>query len=345
MKIDPSKIIAFFEDLAMLLSSGSQLNQALTIIIESQTDIPLKTVLQQMKTSLQQGVKLSDSAAAHPQLFDNYCVGMIKSGEASGKLDESLRQLAQQLDNDRELRAQISTALIYPSILLIAMGLSLIVILGVILPKFTELFKSFETQLSPAGHALLAIGNFVNNWGMWLLALALIMSLSIWLFRVQIKPKTRMMNALKTIPSVRKVLDQVDFARFTATLASLLEAGLSQTEALDIAKDSLSQEHNTADVIQLTSKVKDGMPLGEGLMQLASFDKLYAHSISNGDRAGQLPGTLRTLATRMQKDFSKRAHRLALIIEPVMILGLGLLVGVVVYTVFSALQNLGNLPL
>ncbi|NND00608.1 MAG: type II secretion system F family protein [Gammaproteobacteria bacterium] len=340
-----AQVIAFAENMAVLVNSGADLNAALAMIIETHPPGSLKSTLKEIRAELQRGQSLHKALSAFPDIFDQYYIGMVKSGEVSGQLADSLARLAQQLENNRELRAQISTALIYPAILIVAMGLSLVIVLGLILPEFTELFASFGNELSAAGHILLAFGRFVDAWGLWIFGCIAVGILLGWLFRETIKPGRRVLITLKYVPVIRKIFDQIDFARFTATLASLLESGLPQTEALAIAADSFTQSRNREQLGEVIQRVNQGEPLGACLADITGIDRLYAQSISNGERGGQLPQTLRILATRLEKDFSRTAQRTALLVEPILIISLGLVIGAVVYAIFSALQNLGNMPL
>jgi general secretion pathway protein F len=339
------QLVSFSEDLAVLLNSGSDLDSALGLMVNSRSSGSLKPLLTQIRAKLRQGVLLSVALDEYPDYFDSYIVGMIRSGEASGQLANALEQLARQLESSQELKNQINNALVYPAILAIAMFVSLALVLGVILPKLTGLFDSFGGDLSFAANVLLFVGEFMNRWGQTILIVVVMAVLLVYFLQEQLQTKQRVVALLTRLPFMRRLLSQIEFARFTSTLSSLLASGLSQTDALTIAAESFRQPGNRAQIGIAISKIKQGESLSNAIKTVEGFGDLYAHSISSGERAGQLPATLAVLAKRLEKNFSRRAQRLASLVEPTLILVLGLVIGLIIYTVFAALQSMGDLPL
>ncbi len=339
------QLISFAEDLAVLLNAGSDLDSALGLMVNSRSDNSLKPVLSEIRGKVRQGVLLSEALTLHRDYFDSYVIGMIRSGEASGQLAAALEHLAQQLESSQELKAQINNALIYPAILAFAMTLSLGLVLGVILPKLTGLFASFGGDLSFSAKLLLAVGQFMGNWGQTILVAVAIIIVLAYLLQDQLNSKQRMRSMLMRIPYIRRLLSQIEFARFTSTLSSLLASGLSQIDALVIAAESFQQLENRVQIEQAISKIKQGYSLSSAIKEVEGLGDLYAHSIDSGERGGQLPATLEVLSRRLEKDFSRRAQRLASLLEPILVLALGLVIGLIIYTVFAALQSMGDLPL
>lgn len=335
--------ISFTEDLAVLLRSGADLDTALGVLVgaQSSSDLPLS----ELRTSVRQGLTLSDALSEHSELFDNYFLGMIRSGEASGKLASALEQLSTQLEIVEELKHKVSSALVYPLILSVAMVLSLSLVLGVILPKLTALFETFGGDLSVTASALLSIGQFFDQWGSSIAIGLFLIILLAYLLQDPLRLKVRLRDLFARFPFVRGLLNQIDFARFTSTLSSLLGSGLSQIEALEIASESYKNRDKRAQITDVVAQVEQGVSLAKALEASSDFAGLYTHSIESGERAGRLPETLEVLARRLEKDFSRRAERLASILEPVLIVSLGVVIGVIIYTVFAALQSMGDLPL
>ena len=329
----------------MLLNAGSDLDSSLELIAQSRTDESFKLVISELRASVRQGVLLSNAMLQQPECFDNYFVGMVRSGEASGQLAKVLEQLAHQLESTQELKNQINNALIYPAILMVAMGLSLVLVLGVILPQLTGLFESFGEDLSPMANGLLFIGQFIDAWGSSILIALAVLLLFAYLLQDQLRLKYRVIAMVTQVPLIGNLLGQIEFARFTSTLSSLLASGLTQVDALSIAAESFQQDSNRSKIEAAILEIKQGKSLSSALESVDGFGDLYAHSIQSGERAGQLPNTLSVLARRLEKDFSRRAQRLASMVEPILILSLGLVIGLIIYTVFSALQGISDIPL
>jgi general secretion pathway protein F len=339
------QLISFAEDLAVLLNSGSDLDSALGLMVNSRSDGSLKRVLSEVRGQVRQGVLLSVALRPHGDYFDSYVIGMIRSGEASGYLATALEQLVEQLESSQELKQQINNALIYPTILAVVMTLSLGLVLGVILPKLTGLFDSFGGDLSFAAKLLMSVGQFMSNWGQTIVIVVATTIVLTYLLQDQLNAKQRMRSILMRVPFIRRLLSQIEFARFTSTLSSLLASGLSQTDALAIAAESFQQPENRTQIELAISKIKQGHSLSSAIKEVEGLGDLYAHSIDSGERGGQLPATLDVLARRLEKDFSRRAQRLASLLEPILVLALGLVIGFIIYTVFAALQSMGDLPL
>lgn len=339
------QLISFTEDLAVLLNAGSDLDSALAMMLKSHSDSSIRSVLTQLRVQVRKGVLLSSALSEQPRFFDNYFVGMVRSGEVSGKLAKALEELAQQLETKQDLKNQINNALIYPAILCLAMALSLMLVVGVILPKLTTLFESFGGDLSFAAQVLLVIGQFINAWGKPILVAVALLILSAYFFQDVFKPKQRMLSALNSVPFIRRLLSQIEFARFTSTLSSLLDSGVSQVEALTIAAESFEDANNRQQIDYAIVQIKEGKTLSLAIKSVDGFGELYSHSIESGEQAGQLAKTLAVLSQRLEKDFSRRAQRLASMVEPILIIALGLVIGVIILTVFSALQTVGDLPL
>lgn len=335
--------ISFTEDLAVLLRSGADLNSALGVLAGTQSSSGLPLI--ELRASVRQGLPLSDALSEHAELFDNYFLGMVRSGEATGSLAAALEQLSAQLEIVEELKHKVSSALVYPVILCVAMVLSLSLVLGVILPKLTALFETFGGELSVTASALLSVGQFFDQWGKLIAIGFFVIILLAYLLQDPLQLKLRFKTIFTRLPFVGALLNQINFARFTSTLSSLLGSGLSQIEALEIASESYQDRQKRAQIKDVITQVEQGVSLATALQASSDFAGLYTHSIESGERAGRLPETLEVLARRLEKDFSRRAERLASTLEPVLIVSLGLVIGVIIYTVFAALQGMGDLPL
>ncbi|MFT5136236.1 MAG: general secretion pathway protein F [Arenicella sp.] len=337
-------LVSFAEDLAVLLNAGSDLDSALGLVINSHAESPLKRVLSELRADVRKGIRLSSALSAHVDYFDAYFIGMVRSGEASGKLSLALEQLAAQLERQQELRNQINTALIYPTILAVAMALSMVLLIGVIVPKLSALFESFGGELSFAAQCLLSLGQFLNAWGRFILVSLAISIVFAFAFKEALQINHRVSLGLRRVPVIGALLRQIELARFTSTLSSLLASGLTQIEAISVAAESFQGVHSHQQIQRAILMIKDGQSLSAAMGSVDGLGELYSHSVASGEQAGQLPATLAVLAQRLEKDFSRRAQRLASMVEPILIIVLGVVIGMIILTVFSALQTMGDLP-
>lgn len=344
-----NKLVSLSEDLADLMSSGFDLESALVFLAKESTHTEAKqfdaNVLHQVLCDVRQGEKFSAALAHHPIYFDAYFVGMVKSGEASGNLAKTLSQLAKQLERSEDLKNQINSALIYPVILCVTMAFSLILVLGIIVPQLSSIFDSFSGELSVSATLLLSLGQFLQAWGKPIIIVISLFIIGVFLFQEPLKVKRIMFGLLTRLPFISPLIRQIDFARFTSTLSSLLESGLNQVEALRIAAESFQEHSSKAHIENVIEQVSQGNLLSEALSSVDGLGRFYSQTIANGERSGKLPQTLALLAQRLEKDFNRRSQRLASLIEPALILTLGGIIAFIVITVFSALQTMSNLPL
>ncbi len=347
--------ISFCQDLVMLLKSGSDLDSALQVMIAARTggtpgarralgaNSRFVESLTAVRGQIRQGKPLSVALAAHPDYFGPFFIGMVKSGEASGTMVAVLNELCDQLERDEALNQSIRSTLVYPIILSLAMGVSLLMVLLYVLPQLTQLFAAFANDLSLSARALLFLGELVNDWGHILLLLVLAMAMVLFFFTESLRLGARVKRCLLNLPPLRGLHRQLELARFGSSLASLLHAGLRQVDALQIAGEVLQVESQRQAVQAAISLMREGHSFSHAMRAFPEFKWYFAHSIESGEKSGQLAQSLSVVAQRLQRDFNNRAQRMVAMVEPALVIVLGLVIGFIVLTVFSTLQALGGL--
>ncbi len=221
----------------MLLKAGSDLDSALQVMIaarsegahryrsESVANIRFVESLNSARGQIRQGKPLSHALAAHPNYFGAFFIGMVKSGEASGNMVGVLTELSDQLERDQSLNQSIRSTLVYPIILTVAMGVSLLIVLLYVIPQLTQLFGAFANDLSLSAKVLLGLGQLLNNWGSTLLVASLAVVLCLWFFAESLQLGSRLKRRLLNLPPLRNLHRQLELARFGSSLSSLLRDG------------------------------------------------------------------------------------------------------------------------
>lgn len=339
------KIIDFVSDLAVLLHSGLDLDGALKLLVETGTDESLTDVLLRLREGIRAGQSVSQQMLAFPQWFDNFVCGIVAAGEASGDLPGALDRLADQLQRDLSLKSKIINALIYPMILWVVMSLSLIIVLGLILPQLASVVENLDAPRSVLTAGLVWLGHFISAWGAWIVVLLVTLFSGLWVFRRELSMKTRLNRLLRRILPLDSLLAKIEFARFTGTLSSLLKSGLTQLDALRVISNSLQSPESRQALERVIKRVQMGQLLGASIDEFSKVGSLYSQSIRAGEEGGQLVQTLDRLSKRLEGEFTLSAQRLAAIVEPVLIVLMGLIIGLLVYALFSALQSVGGMPL
>jgi len=338
-------IIDVISDLSVLLHSGMALDDALKLSAQTNTNDSMRSVLSDVRDGVRAGHSLSEEMAKYSMWFDNFVCGIVMAGEASGNLPEALDRLVDQLERDLALRSKIINALIYPMILWVVMSISLIIVLAVILPQLATVIESLNAPRSLLTSGLVFFGNFISDWGQWLIIVALALILISWLFRHELNIRMRASKLVRKIMPLNTLLAKMEFARFAGTLSSLLASGLPQVEALRITSRSLQSSENRQALMRVIEHVQMGQTLGSSIEEFTDVGGLYTHSIRAGEEGGRLAPTLDRLSRRLENEFSQSTQRLAATVEPVLIVLMGVIIGLVVYAVFTALQTVGEISL
>lgn len=338
--------LSFAQDLAVLLRTGMPLSKAIELQSEHHPNQGFKACIKGIHNTVLEGEKLSHALTQHPQHFGPYFIGVVKSGEVSAELPQALTRLADQLDRDQTLKKQVTSSLIYPAILIAVMFLSLLVIFAVVVPQFSQLFENYSENLNLSTKVILGIGNFIEHWGRWILVFSTLALIALWHSLWRSAKRNGALDLtpwlLSNTPYIRDLYTQIDFARFNHSLSSLLDSGLGQVDALRIAGHSFTTDANRAQIDAVIIKLEEGQTLGACFPELKGINPLYAHSLFNAEAAGELPTALKQIAHRMESSVNDSTKRLAQIVEPALVIVIGSVVGVIVYALFSSLQNLGN---
>ncbi len=336
----------------MLLKSGSDLDSALGVMLDSRLSSKAKGLregtdgfshaLASIRAKVRQGEPLSESLASYPKYFESYFVSMVKSGEASGELLSAFTELQKQLERDQDLNERVGSALVYPTVLVVVTMLSLLVLMVFILPQLSGLFTAFSGELSSSARFLMSAGRFFDSWGQTILVSLVFSILLLFVFEKSLHTRARIKALLSRIPVIRQLSQQLEFSRFSSSLASLLNAGLTQIDATVIAAEVFSAPGQRTKVQRAVEMLREGQSFSTAIRAFPELATYYSHSIESGEKSGQLGDALQVLAERLQRDYALRTQRLITVLEPCLIVLMGVVVGFVIFTVFSTIQSMGN---
>jgi len=339
--------IFFVEHLRTMIHAGISLVEALGIMQKEIRNKKLHKITEQIKKEVEEGKQFSETLAKHPDVFPNTYIKMIAAGELSGKLEESMEQIEIQMKKTQELNSTIRGAMIYPSVIVTAMiGVGIFMMI-VVLPKLTVLFKEFETELPFATRALIAITDVMSN-PLYLTLTTLGIFGIISLFVTLLKRSPRFKHTIHGInlhiPIFGKVIKHINLARFSLTLSSLLKSAIPIIDAIEITAETCTNVHYKKALHDSTEKVQTGTPLSEILAEDdALFPPIVTEMIMVGERSGEVDQLLSELADFYGKAVDKTMKNFTTIIEPVIILGLGLAVGgiavAVIMPMYTLMQN------
>lgn len=339
--------IFFVEHLRTMVHAGISLTESLSIMEKEMENKKLRKIIGEIKIEIEKGKQLSETLFLFPKLFPSVYVKMIAAGEVSGKLEESLMQIEIQMKKTQALLSSVRGAMIYPAVVLSAMSAVGLLMVTVVLPKLTELFKDFDAELPLATRVLIKITDILGNPVYLSLILGFVVFsilLFIYLIRNNLGFKRAVHGATLRLPIFGAVIKQINLARFSLTFSSLMKSALPIVEAIDITADTCGNMRYRDALHATTEKIKKGEPLSESLRLYDNlFPPIVTEMIMVGERSGEVNELLSELSDFYSAQVDKTMKNFTTIIEPVIILALGLAVAgmavAVVMPMYTLVQN------
>ena len=332
-------------ELATLLKAGLPLDRSMEILIGLAEKPAVAELLVAIRNDVRGGASLSKALDPHRDVFTRFYVNMVKAGEVGGALGNVLMRLADHMERSKELRDSVVSALIYPVILFTVAVASVLILVIFVVPQFRQIFDQSGKALPFATDVVLTIGIFMrHNWPILFAGLALVG----WLFmRSLANPVSRAKWDVKFLrwPVMGKLIAKMEMARFARSLATLLQNGVPLLAALSILKDTLGNAV-FRDAVELVARdLKEGRGMAKPMNEANVFPKLAVQMIAVGEETGKLDEMLFQVADVYDREVAAAVKRALALIEPVMIIGLALLIGGIIMSLLVAMFDLMDLPL
>jgi general secretion pathway protein F len=337
-----ARLVQFTQQLSTLLGAGQPLDRALTILLELPEDEVAKRTIADIRDAVRGGSALSTALERQHGTFSRLYVNMVRAGEAGGSLQETLQRLADYLERSRALRGRVINALIYPIILLVMVGLSLLFLLGYVVPQFAAMYESLDAELPWFSRIVLGIGMFVRDW--WIVLVA-IPALALWWFdRKRRDPEFRAAfdGWLLRQKFAGSLVARLETARLARTLGTLLKNGVPLLTALGIGRNVLGNLVLAADVEAAGNDVKNGVGLSTALAKGKRFPRLALQMIQVGEESGALDTMLLKTADTFEAETGQALDRMLAALVPVITIALTLVVMVVILAVLTPIYDLTN---
>jgi general secretion pathway protein F len=335
-------IMLLTQQLASLLAAGMPLDRALTILIGVSEDERGQALLGRVQEKVRGGSTLADALEAQGA-FSRFYLNMIRAGEAGGALETVLKRLTEFLERSQALRETVTSALIYPIILLSVAALSVIILLAFVVPQFQRLFADAGKALPLATQIVIAVGDgFRHYWWVGLVVIGLI----IVVVRQRLsQPEQRLRwdRGLLRLPLFGDLMAKGETARLSRTLGTLLGNGVSLLNALSIVRETLSNQVLANGLGEVVEHVKTGRGLAEPLSETGHFPKLAVQMIRVGEETGQLQEMLLQVADTYDGEVQTAVKRLLTLLEPALILILGVIIAGIIMSILVAILSLNQL--
>lgn len=330
-------------ELATLLRAGLPLARALDTLKRLADRAPVIELIDALAADIRAGSALSDALDERPAVFDRFYRNMVRAGEAAGALDLTLERLADFRRRARALRESVISALIYPTILLVMAVAALVIMLTVVVPRFTTLFSEAGRELPWLTQLVVSAGDFMQHWWWLLLALLVAAGYAIRQQWQQDAGRARIETTLLASPVLGNLLRRIEAARFTRTLATLLRNGVTLLTAMDIAKEVIGNRVIGQGIAGVARRIRQGEGLADPLADAAVLPPLTTQLLKVGEETGRLEPMLEELAAIHEQEVETGLKRLMALAEPIIILLIAVFITVIILAIVMAVIESNNL--
>ena len=342
-KVSRDQVLGLTRELATLLRAGLPLDRALEILISLAPTPPVAALMQGIRDNVRGGKSLSQALDARREVFSRFYVNIVRAGEAGGALGLVLQRLAETMERNKELRENVRSALIYPTILIGVAVVSVIVLLIFVVPQFQQTFSQAGKALPLPTEIVVFLGTFMRRW--WWAVIAVAVLGVTWFRRRGRNPLVRRARDTRLLraPLLGDVVAKVEVARFARTLATLLGNGVTLLSGLSIVKDTMTNVMLAGALDAVIVKLREGKGFGRPLAESGMYPRLATQLIMVGEESGRLEEMLVRVADIYDREVQIAVKRFLAILEPAMILGLAVLVGGIVFSILLGVMGMSEL--
>jgi type IV pilus assembly protein PilC len=339
-KVSQAEVAIFTRQFSVMLDSGLPLVQCLEAIGSQHPNPSFRDVLGEVRGDVEAGSTLSDAMARHPKVFDTLFTNMIAAGEAGGILDTILQRLSIFIEKIVKLKRALRSAMIYPSIILFIAVAVVTVILWKVIPVFRTLFEGFGVQLPLLTRIVIAASAFVES---YLLIIAILLGAGVYALRKYYQTsngKLAIDRLLLRVPVLGDILRKIAVARFTRTLATLQSSGVPILEGLDITAKTSGNAVLQNVVQSLRKNIEEGKTIADPMRDSKFFPPMVTQMVSVGESTGELDTMLLKVADYYEEEVDVVVANLLVILEPMLLVFLGIIVGGIVIAMYMPLFKL-----
>ena len=343
-KVKLNDLSIFCRQFSTMINAGVSLVRCLSVLEQQTANSKLKDAIRDVQNRVEAGETLSRSLMYHNNIFNNLFIGLVRAGEVGGVLDETLDRLAHFLESDLRLRSKIKAAMTYPVLVGVVAFLIVTGLVVFIVPKFIEIFKDFNVQMPAPTAALIFVSeNSRTPVGMFTIAFGPPLFKFGWAKFLKTKFGKRFWDKWKKkLPIFGRLGKNIAVARFCRTLSTLLTSGVPILQAMETVANAIDDEVFTDVIMKARTRIREGDPIGEPLEKSGMFPPMVIQLINIGEETGALDQMLGKVADFYEQEVETQLESLAAALEPLMIVGLGAVVGFIVIAMFMPLIAIVN---
>ena len=338
-------VLAFTQQLATLLEAGMELDRSLAILLDLTDNPRFRSILRGVLADIQSGSSFADSLAKQPRLFSRLYVNMVKAGEASGVLEMILSRLAGFLERSKAVRDEVTSAMIYPLLLLLVGGTAVVVMMNFVIPRFAQIFTDTKQLMPLPTRFLLAVSTFTTSYWWIFLGLIVVGWVALRAYLQTEEGRVRWDQWKLELPLLGSLIREIEVSRFARTFGTLLQSGVPVLPAVSIVKETITNRVIAGAMSRLQEGAKRGEGISGPLRATGAFPSFSIHMAKVGEETGKLEEMLIKVADTYDERVRRTVKRLTSLLEPVLILSLGAIVGFIVLSMLLAIFSINELPL
>ncbi len=338
--VSTKKLAVFTRQFSTLIDAGLPVVRSLRVLMEQEKAGVLKSVLNDMVEDVKGGASLSDAFGRHPKIFNDLYVNMVRAGEAGGVLDEIMRRLSEFMEKSETLKKKVIGALIYPAAVISIAGLILVGIMVFIVPKFQKMFVEMNVALPMVTRMLIGVADFLTKQFYMLIIIPVLLIVIYQIIR-RTAVGGYMIDKIKLyIPIFGGIIRKTSIARFTRTLGTLISSGVAILEALDIMRQATANKVISKAIMDVHDSIKEGEDIAGPMRESGVFNEMVVNMVEVGEETGELDNMLIKVADAYDEEVDATVAALMSLLEPMIIIVLGLAVGFIVIALFMPLISL-----
>jgi len=342
-QVSQKELLTLTQQLSTLVGAGITLDGSLSSLTKLADKENLKEILADIQKRVHGGSSFAEALSEHPKTFSKLYVNMIRAGEEGGVLTSSLDRLAKFMEKAEDLKNNIRSALVYPAILALVGGAAVVVLVTVVIPRFSVLFEDMGTALPLPTKLMLGLSAVVSNYWWLLLILFVLMSAGFLSYIKTEQGKYRWDSLVLKLPLFGTLVQKIEVSRFSLTLSTLLKSGVPVLPALGIVKTILSNSVVVSAMSPLQAGLKSGKGLSGPLQQSGIFPPMAVHMITVGESSGTLDDMLNKVSETYDKEVEFSIKQIISLIEPMMILLMALIIGFIVISMLLAIFSINDI--
>ncbi len=343
-RVGVKDLFTFTQELSTLISAGLPLDRSLHILGTLTENERLKEALKEVVKRIEGGSSLSDALGNHPRIFPKLYVNLLRAGESGGFLEATLSRLAQYLQTTKEVRDQLISVMIYPLILTFVMGISVTILITFVIPRFTKIFSDMGGTIPLPTQIVIAFSKIITGYWWAGLGVLVLIYLGLKMYKKDDERRWRWDRFKLKWVAIGDLIKKIEVARFSRTLGTLLQSGVSILPALNLVKEISQNSAISRSIAHIHDRLREGKGISKSLEETDAFPPLAVHMIGVGEETGRLDEMLIKVAEAYELNVQTTVKRVVSLLEPLIILIMGGIVFFIVVSILLAILSINEIP-